>query len=61
MHVWAACGEGVSKCTKNAFISGPLAFKFAQDCCRKLAQFGIKSARNAFGVAHFVIGSSGVA
>lgn len=61
IYLWAACGQGVIKCPKKAFINGPLAFKFAQDCCRKLAQFGIKSARNAFGVAHFVIGSSGVA
>ena len=61
MYVWAACGEGVSKCPKMAFISGPLAFKFAQVWCRKVAQFGIKSARNAFGVARFVVGSSGVA
>ena len=61
MYVWAACGEGVIKCTKKAFISGPLAFKFAQVWCRKVAQFGIKSARNAFGVTRFVVGSSGVA
>ena len=61
IYLWAACGQGVIKCPKMAFISGPLAFKFAQVWCRKVAQFGIKSARNAFGVARFVVGSSGVA
>lgn len=60
MYVWAACGEGVIKCQKMAFINGPLASKFAQVWCRKLAQFGIKSARDAFALAHFVVGSSGV-